>query len=266
MNDDDFATPARVRSGNGLAATRPGQASSRAPSRKPSRATGISGLMGRILARMARRPMRTMFHAGMLGVGIVIALNALMFQTKRHPAPWGLAGHGQTPLQGQDTATPLPPSRPVALSAVQASPAFTTQKTQAVAAAAPAVREAQKEVTGRLPYAASGLQAPPVPPGLVKQASAERARDPIGDLIRGGDPAAPTLADRSANEPARPVAAAQRALIKLGYGLPKADGVNGAATRTAIERFEKDRRLPVTGELNARTLRELGAASGQKFD
>ena len=60
---------------------------------------------------------------------------------------------------------------------------------------------------------------------------------------------------------ADPVLSAQRALAKLGYPV-KPDGMMGAATRTAIERFEQDRRLPVTGEFNARTLRDLSAASG----
>jgi peptidoglycan hydrolase-like protein with peptidoglycan-binding domain len=36
----------------------------------------------------------------------------------------------------------------------------------------------------------------------------------------------------------------------------------GSGTRQAIERFEQDRRLPVTGEFNARTVRELTTASG----
>jgi peptidoglycan hydrolase-like protein with peptidoglycan-binding domain len=36
----------------------------------------------------------------------------------------------------------------------------------------------------------------------------------------------------------------------------------GPGTRQAIERFERDRRLPVTGEFTPRTVRELTAASG----
>ncbi len=55
--------------------------------------------------------------------------------------------------------------------------------------------------------------------------------------------------------------AAQRALIKLGYVL-KADGVAGAATRQAIERYERDHKLPVRGELTPALMRQLSAASG----
>ena len=83
------------------------------------------------------------------------------------------------------------------------------------------------------------------------------ARDPIADMIRmgGGAPTPP------ANVGTEPVLAVQRALAKLGYSV-KPDGVMGSETRTALERFEQERRLPVTGDFNARTLRELSAASG----
>ena len=71
-----------------------------------------------------------------------------------------------------------------------------------------------------------------------------------------------SLAARAPAEPHRPVAAAQRALAKLGYGPLKADGVLGEGTRQAIERFERDRRLAVTRDLAPRTLKELSAQSG----
>jgi peptidoglycan hydrolase-like protein with peptidoglycan-binding domain len=64
----------------------------------------------------------------------------------------------------------------------------------------------------------------------------------------------------------RPIVAAQRALVKLGYGPIKVDGVFGQETRQAIERFERDRRLAPTGELGTRTARELTAASGIRVE
>ena len=63
-------------------------------------------------------------------------------------------------------------------------------------------------------------------------------------------------------ENVRLVAAAQRALAKLDYLSSKPDGVLGPATRQAIERFEREHRLPVTGDLGPRTARELAATSG----
>ncbi len=74
-------------------------------------------------------------------------------------------------------------------------------------------------------------------------------------MIRASDGAAKT-------EPQKLVSSAQRALTKLGYGPLKSDGLMGVGTRQAIEKFERDRRLPVTGELNPKTIRELAAQSG----
>lgn len=84
----------------------------------------------------------------------------------------------------------------------------------------------------------------------------------IGDLIR----AEATGSTEIGRNEGHTVAAAQRALSKLGYGPIKADGVLGPGTRQAIERFERDRRLPVTGELGPRTVRELVARSGLVID
>ena len=87
------------------------------------------------------------------------------------------------------------------------------------------------------------------------------ARDPIGDLIRAGETGSAAAKDSLAK-----VIAAQRALTKLGYGPIKNDGVIGPGTRQAIERFERDRKLAVTGELSPRTARALAAQSGIALD
>nr|WP_255616509.1 peptidoglycan-binding domain-containing protein [Microvirga puerhi] len=60
---------------------------------------------------------------------------------------------------------------------------------------------------------------------------------------------------------ADPVLLGQRALAKLGYNV-KPDGLMGSETRQALERFERDRHLPVTGEFGGRTLRELTSLAG----
>ncbi len=50
--------------------------------------------------------------------------------------------------------------------------------------------------------------------------------------------------------------AAQRALVKLGYVL-NPDGVAGAATRQAIERYERERGLAVRGDVTPALMRQL---------
>ncbi|MEX0752398.1 MAG: peptidoglycan-binding domain-containing protein [Xanthobacteraceae bacterium] len=57
--------------------------------------------------------------------------------------------------------------------------------------------------------------------------------------------------------------AVQRALAEFGYGQVKADGLPGPETSAAIEKFERERNLPVTGQLSERLARELAAMTGR---
>jgi peptidoglycan hydrolase-like protein with peptidoglycan-binding domain len=74
--------------------------------------------------------------------------------------------------------------------------------------------------------------------------------DPIGDLI------APTPR----------VIAVQRALNDFGYGPVKATGVYGPETIAAIQKLERDRKLPVTGQISPRVLKELSALTGKSIE
>lgn len=51
----------------------------------------------------------------------------------------------------------------------------------------------------------------------------------------------------------------QERLTLFGYNPGKIDGVMGASTTRAIELFEADRSLPVTGKITAKLLQELGS-------
>jgi hypothetical protein len=95
--------------------------------------------------------------------------------------------------------------------------------------------------------AAAPVREPPKP-----IPTAETRPDPIAEIIRTADSTA-SVTPKAVGR----VAEAQRALVKLGYGPLQADGVMGPGTRAAIERFERDRKLPVKGEAGGRTLKEL---------
>ena len=69
----------------------------------------------------------------------------------------------------------------------------------------------------------------------------------------------PTLGDVS-------VASAERALIRVGYFSGPAEGVKSATYRDALMRFQKDRHLPNSGELDEATKRELEKMSGLPVD
>ena len=53
---------------------------------------------------------------------------------------------------------------------------------------------------------------------------------------------------------------AQKALKELGYTPGKVDGLWGKATERAIERFQRESRLPLTGRLDGETKKRLGLA------
>ncbi|MBV9076957.1 MAG: peptidoglycan-binding protein [Methylobacteriaceae bacterium] len=188
------------------------------------------GLALRTLRFLARHPLPVLATVAALGLTGAFAHNVLLRQSAKHPAP----------LFARETAPVAPAAAPAALPPPRLEPA---------AAPLPVPRP---DRTGSL--------APAIEP-----ARAAPGSDAIGALIRAGDgPARPGEAAKPM-EPAR-IASAQRALTKLGYGPLKADGLFGSSTRAALERFERDRSLPVTGQVAGRTARQLASLSGIALD
>jgi peptidoglycan hydrolase-like protein with peptidoglycan-binding domain len=64
----------------------------------------------------------------------------------------------------------------------------------------------------------------------------------------------------------RRVAAVQRALTEYGYGQLKPTGTLGPDTQAAIAKFERERKLPVTGQISDRLVRDLAATTGHPID
>ena len=59
--------------------------------------------------------------------------------------------------------------------------------------------------------------------------------------------------------------AVQRALARIGYGPVTIDGKMGAETHNAIRSFERDHKLPETGEPSPQVLRALQAMTGAQL-
>ena len=74
------------------------------------------------------------------------------------------------------------------------------------------------------------------------------------------DPIAEVLA------PSKRIVAVQRALADFGYGQIKPTGIIDTETKTAIEKFERERRMPVTGHVSDRLARELAAMTGRPLE
>lgn len=88
-----------------------------------------------------------------------------------------------------------------------------------------------------------------------------RARPPAGIASSRSDPIGNMLSPAPAK-----IIAVQRALSDFGYGPIKPSGIFDADTRASIERFERERKLPVTGQVSDRLVRELAAMTGRPLD
>ena len=66
--------------------------------------------------------------------------------------------------------------------------------------------------------------------------------------------------------PSKRVVAVQRALADFGYGQIKPTGIVDGETQAAIEKFERERKLPVTGQPSDRVARELAAFTGRPLE
>jgi hypothetical protein len=86
------------------------------------------------------------------------------------------------------------------------------------------------------------------------QPVAARRSDPIAELIGS-----------SVGSPSR-VMAVQRVLSAFGYGQIRPSGILDQSTSAAIEKFESEHKLPVTGRLSDRLLSDLAAMVGHPIE
>jgi len=141
---------------------------------------------------------------------------------------------------GSRSAAYLPPpvAPTVATRGILASvPSAATQVTGTASS-----RAAEQVIATR--SVANGATAP-------QQVSARRD-DPIADLI--------------APQPSPKVSAVQRALTEYGYGQIKPSGILDPPTIAAIEKFEREHRMPVTGRISERLVSQLTALVGHALN
>jgi Putative peptidoglycan binding domain len=189
--------------------------------------------------------------AGLLAAAAICAIlaNALFLQAGRHPSP--MFGSVVTLPSPQAAAvSPLPRPRPVELISEP-----------------PEIRPV--EVRGADPKHVEIKSADP--------RGDSKNPDPLANLVVRST-GAPTAAPANVARPpapipataqsagARRVASVQRALTQYGYGQLKPTGAVGADTQAAISKFERDRKLPVTGQMSDRLVKELTAMIGHPID
>ncbi|ATQ43624.1 peptidoglycan-binding protein [Caulobacter mirabilis] len=84
------------------------------------------------------------------------------------------------------------------------------------------------------------------------RAAAERSATGFRSSVRNASTRAPAVAEGGSS-----VLSAQRGLSVLGYYRGPQDGVSSQALKGAIQAFQRDKRLPATGNLDAETLSQL---------
>jgi hypothetical protein len=182
--------------------------------------------------------------AGLLGFAAASAIivNALYLQSGPHPAPmFGSFVALPTALPG---ANPLPRPRPLEADVSPLDP----KAIETRSAEAKAVESRSSETKG----------------------ADQKYADPLADLVKsisGGQGAVPrpqpTVAQSGG---ARRIAAVQRALTDYGYGQLKPTGMIGPDTQAAIQKFERERKLPVTGQVSDRVVHELAIVIGHPIE
>jgi hypothetical protein len=218
----------------------------RLPSRR-AKAAAAEKERGLLMQLMFHSPKDTLAAAVALTAVLAIVVNALFLQAGRHPSPLFA-----TVLPATKITSEPPAPKPAAVAAVPAQPA----PSQAAASPMPRPRPAEAEIRpgdplGNLVRSTSMPSAStPRPPAAIPQAAVAAKADPV---------AGPTVSSAR-------VAAVQRALTDYGYGQLKATGSVGADTQAAIQKFERERKLPITGQMSERLVRELGLATGRSFE
>ncbi|CCD94724.1 conserved hypothetical protein [Bradyrhizobium sp. ORS 375] len=184
--------------------------------------------------------------AGLLACAAASAIivNAVFLQSGPHPAP--MFGSIVTIPPVLTSSNPLPRPRP--------AEAISPFDPKAIETRPPESRATEPKVAE---------------PRVAETRSDQKYADPLADLVRsvsGGQAATPRPQPTQQGANARRVAAVQRALTEYGYGQLKATGMVGSDTTTAIQKFERERKLPVTGQVSDRLVRELAIVIGHPIE
>jgi len=213
------------------------------------------GVMMRILLHSPKDMM-----AGLLAVAAVCAIftNALFLQAGRHPSPM-FGSVVALPAPAVVAVNPLPRPRPAEALTRPADSGLLEPRPVEIRTADPRATEARTSE----PRTVDSKTFDPMTNLVVKAtggapaSSANVARPPAPIPSRGEG--VQTAASRR-------IAAVQRALTEYGYGQLKPTGSIGSDTLAAIQKFERDRKLPVTGQVSDRMVRELSAVIGHPVD
>jgi peptidoglycan hydrolase-like protein with peptidoglycan-binding domain len=216
-----------------------------------------------------QRPRDSIAAIVALAAAVTILINALFMQSGPHPAPIF-------------ANKPPPPAQPAP---VVAAPQPVSAKIEAPPAArvrSDTVANIQRELSRRgfFDGVSDGVYGPKTDAAVrdFEQAAGLRASAEPNELLlaaitRSNVKARPAAAPTPQNDPiaallapSARIMAVQRALTDFGYGPVKPTGVYDAPTRSSIERFERARKRPVTGQITDQLVRELASLTGRPLE
>ena len=234
------------------------------------------GLRALLRRALGRNPLDAIGIFVLVIAAGAILINALYRQPGPHPAPiFSIKPRpvASEPVGGVVPA--LPRARPEGLVAA---------KPEAVARSrADIITDIQRELSRRGLYdgpvdGMAGAKTDAAIRDFETAAKLKPSSEPSEELLRAimraplkseaAAPKAPARPDPIAEliAPSQRVIAVQRALNDFGYGPVKSTGNYGTETISAIQKFERDRKLPVTGQISPRLLRELAALTGRPLE
>jgi peptidoglycan hydrolase-like protein with peptidoglycan-binding domain len=204
--------------------------------------------------------------------GLAILINALFMQSGPHPAP--IFANKPAPILSPSfgpVAALLPHKKPAEVKVEVASNARPR---------ADLVADIQRELTkhGFFDGAADGVYGPKTDAAIrdfEQVAGLRPAAEPnealLAAMARSTAKAQPVAANRADPiaallAPNKRLIAIQRALAEFGYGPIQPTGAHDAQTRSAIERFERGRKRPVTGQVSEQFVRDLAAMTGRPLE
>lgn len=228
------------------------------------RTAGSLGL--RILVRGARRPIDSIAMLAAVSASVVIVVNAVFLQSGSHPAPFfaNPARLVTAAIVPQPKATVAPPlaarptkeivadiQRELSRRGFYDGPTDGVYGTKTDSALRDFAQQAGLKIaTDPSEAVLQAIVQSPVRSAHAAASTPPRHDDPIADLIG----------------PSSRITAVQRALSDYGYGQIKPTGIVDAPTSAAIEKFERTRRLPITGQISDRVVRDLAAMTGRPLE
>ena len=213
---------------------------------------------------------------------MTVLINVLFMQSGSHPAPMFKSASAQMKPAMATDSTSVPRPRPIE----PAGPAALTKSPSAARPPGEIINDIQRELALRGYYdgVVDGLYGPKTD-AAIRSAALKPSTEPNEALLqaimrapaklaKGATAAAPGArpmpirADGVGGRPvpSKRVIALQRALAEYGYGQIRASGIIDAETQAAIEKFERERKLPITGQASDLVMRELAAMTGRPLE